>query len=137
MLYLGFVALIVTLVSLTMSQKVDLVSKDYYDQEIKYQNRIDRINQTHSLKSALVWEVKQGKLALQFPRELKGQKIKGKAFFFRPSDASLDKTMEVATDTSCQIDISTQNLKPGMYKLQMEWEANEVAYYNEGVVQIR
>jgi hypothetical protein len=137
LLYVGFVALIVTMVSLTMIEKVDLVAKDYYDQEIKYQKRIDRINQSNSLKSNLTWEVRQGKLALQFPLELKGQKIKAKAFFYRPSDAALDKTIEISADTTCSFDLSTQNLKPGLYKLQMEWEANEVAYYNEGVVQIQ
>ncbi|MBX7183061.1 MAG: FixH family protein [Bacteroidia bacterium] len=137
LLYVGFVALIVTMVVLTLRERVDLVSKDYYDQELKFQKRIDRINQTNELKTNLSWEVKPGKVQVNFPTELKGQKIKAKAFFFRPSDSSLDKTIEVSADTTCRAEISTSKLKPGMYKLQMEWEADQVAYYNEGIIQVQ
>ena len=41
LLYLAFVVLIVTLVTKSMHQTFDLVSGDYYNQELKYQDVID------------------------------------------------------------------------------------------------
>jgi hypothetical protein len=48
-LYLGFVALILTLVFMSFGQKVELVSKDYYAQEIAFQDKINSINNERSL----------------------------------------------------------------------------------------
>ncbi len=135
-LYVGFVALILSMVSMAMRQKVDLVSKDYYEQELKYQDKIDRKNRTHSLKEPLSWEVKQGTLVLKFPGEFNGEKINGSIYFFRPSDAAMDKTIPVTTDTSVVLNISTNQLKKGLYKMQISWEVNKEEYYNEGIIQI-
>jgi hypothetical protein len=49
MLYCGFVALIIIMVSMAMNQKIDLVSKDYYEQELNYQKKIDKTNRSHAL----------------------------------------------------------------------------------------
>ncbi len=42
--YVGFVALIVTMVVVSMRQKVDLVSKDYYAKELNYQSDINKMS---------------------------------------------------------------------------------------------
>ena len=135
-LYVGFVILILSLVSMAMRQKVDLVSKDYYEQELNYQNKIDKTNRTRSLKEPLSWEVKQSKLTLKFPEQFNGQKISGSIYFFRPSDAAMDKTIAIPTDTSSVRNISTNQLKKGLYKMQVSWEVNKEEYYNEGIIQI-
>jgi len=135
-LYVGFVILILSLVSMAMRQNVDLVSKDYYEQELNYQDKIDKTNRSRSLKEPLSWEVKQGVLALKFPEQFKGQKINGSIYFFRPSDAAMDKTIPISADTSSVRDISTTQLKKGLYKMQVSWEVNKEEYYNEGIIQI-
>ena len=38
-----FVAIIITMVVVSMKQDVFLVSEDYYDKEVKYQNQIDKM----------------------------------------------------------------------------------------------
>ncbi len=135
-LYVGFVILILSLVSMAMRQNVDLVSKDYYEQELNYQDKIDKTNRSRSLKEPLSWEVKQGVLALKFPEQFKGQKINGSIYFFRPSDAAMDKIIAMPTDTSSVRNISTNKLKKGLYKMQVSWEVDKEEYYNEGIIQI-
>jgi len=42
-LYIGFVLLIVSMVTISASHKIELVSKDYYAQELDYQQKINAI----------------------------------------------------------------------------------------------
>jgi hypothetical protein len=137
MLYTGFVLLIATMVSLSISQKVDLVSKDYYEQELQFQNKINLMDRTKLLSEQLSWQVQNDELALDFPDQFKGQQTSGKVFFFRPSDAVLDKNFELQTDTLNTKSMSIKKLKSGLYKIQINWEVENIQYYNEGFIQIK
>ena len=134
-LYVGFVLLILTLVSMSMRQNVDLVSNDYYEQELKFQDRINKINVTNQLEEPLIWEVKKGKLNLNFPQNFEGKQITGSIYFFRPSDETKDKTIEINTDNT-SLSIPTKDLQPGLFKIHINWNVDEVEYYNEGLIKI-
>lgn len=137
MLYTGFVLLIATMVSLSISQKVDLVSKDYYEQELQFQNKINLMDRTKLLSEQLSWQVQNDELVLDFPDQFKGQQTSGKVFFFRPSDAVLDKNFELQTDTLNTKSMSIKKMKSGLYKIQINWEVENIQYYNEGFIQIK
>ena len=136
-LYAGFVILIVTMVSLTMREKVDLVAKDYYEQELSYQDKINVINRTKTLSEPVTWQVKPDSLVMQFPKQFTGRQIQGSIYFFRPSDASMDITVPLAADTSNIRSIATTALNKGVYKMQVSWEVDKQTYYNEGIIHIR
>jgi len=136
-LYGGFVALILCMVGLTMREKVELVSKDYYDQELKYQDKINQMNRSSHLKETLSWEVQADKIAMKFPSEFKGQAISAKVYFFRPSDVAMDQTISLQADTMSVREVNTKALKKGLYKMQVTWVANAETYYNEGIIQVR
>lgn len=135
-LYAGFVILIVTMVGLTMREKVDLVSKDYYAQELSYQDKINKVNRANALEQPLTWEVQPGSVVLKFPGQFENGEILGSINFFRPSDASMDTTVHVSVDTTGAQIISTAKLNRGVYKMQVNWEANKQTYYNEGIIRI-
>jgi hypothetical protein len=135
-LYTGFVILILTMVGLTMGQKQDLVAKDYYYQEIHYQDKIDEENRTLALPEQLSWELKHKQLIVRFPERFKGRTTLGSLHFFRPSDASLDTIIPLPADTLRIRTVDTDHLKMGLYKLQVSWEADGNKYFNEGIVQI-
>ncbi|MES2555764.1 MAG: FixH family protein [Bacteroidota bacterium] len=136
-LYLGFVALITTMVVLSMRERVELVAADYYEQELNYQARIDAINHASELKEELTWRIDGTTLQLKFPEDLKDQKISGSIFFFRPSDSRLDKTMKIDPVISDTYAISLDKLQKGMYHMQISWKAANINYYKDGVIQIQ
>ena len=125
------------MVSLSISQKVDLVSKDYYEQELQFQNKINLMDRTRLLSEQLSWQVQNDELVLDFPDQFKGQQTSGKVFFFRPSDAVLDKNFELQTGTLNTKSMSIKKLKSGLYKIQINWEVENIQYYNEGFIQIK
>lgn len=133
MLYSGFVLLIVSMVTLSMRQKVDLVAKDYYKQELEYQQRIDQSKRAAMPGEQVQWELGEDRLALQFP---KGETIKGSAYFYRPSDASKDRTVQLNVDTSGFFSIPLAGIGNGMYKLQIKWERKGETYFRESVIQL-
>jgi hypothetical protein len=136
-LYLSFVALIVAMVAMAMNQKVDLVASDYYEQEIKYQGKINKIERTKMLNSQLIWKVENTKITFEFPKESNGKTKSGYVNFFRPSDAELDQKTEFKNDTLSNQTIDITMLKKGVYKMQIDWKVEDIEYYNEGIVQIQ
>ena len=49
--FIAFAGLIITMVVISMRQDVSLVAKDYYVQEIAYQDQIDKIQNQKALES--------------------------------------------------------------------------------------
>lgn len=134
-LYIGFVIFIISMVSMALHQKVDLVSKNYYEQELQYQNKINMENRTNALSEQLFWEVKPHSLTFIFPQEFDKQKVKGAVYFFRPSDAAMDTTISFSLNGDTRLlDISTEQLKKGVYKMQVSWEVSNEKFYNEGIL---
>ena len=67
-----FVLMILGLVGMSIVQKIDLVSDDYYEQEIRYQGKIDKINNAKQLTTPLKWEVAETGITLHYPADMKG-----------------------------------------------------------------
>ena len=134
LLYIGFVIFIISMVSMAIYQQVDLVSKDYYEQELQYQNKINMQNRTNALSEQLTWEVKRQSVTFTFPKEFEKEEIKGTVYFFRPSDAKMDTTISFSSPHTHRLDIATDQLKKGVYKMQVSWEVNNEKFYNEGIL---
>lgn len=130
-LYLGFVALIITLVGMSMNQKVDLVSADYYEKELKFQERIDSENNFRLLNKTISCKVQDKMVVLEFPKEFMEKDIVGTILIYRPSDSSLDIQAAIDIDPSGLQKISLNKFKRGLYQVQMEWAMEGKRYFNE------
>lgn len=133
-LYTGFVVMIIFFVVRAMNQKIDLVAPDYYAQELKYQDKLDRINRANALAQPLTWKIEYGIVKIMFPAESNGRSIKGDIVFFRPSDKTKDVSFAVAPDTNGEQTISADKLSSGLYRVQVGWEVDGVTYFKEGVI---
>nr|WP_293842022.1 FixH family protein [uncultured Arsenicibacter sp.] len=129
LLYGGFVAMIGVLVSLSMNQKIDLVTEKYYDEEIQYQQKIDRINRTRALKTPVQWHIDGNRLLVDFP-DVPG-KPTGTIHFYCPANSKNDRTVTITDQHQV---LGLESLPKGHYKLQIDWKAGDQAYWNEGVV---
>lgn len=134
-LYGAFVALILTLVFKSMNQRVDLVRNDYYNEELKYQDRIDSRSNSTTLSTPVRSFYENGKVKLVFPPEMKNSKIGGTVLFYRPSDSNLDIRMALSPDTSGTQAFSAP-FKTGLYSVQLEWVAAGKNYFSESSITI-
>lgn len=133
--YLGFVALIVTMVVVSVRQKVDLVSADYYAKELNYQSDLNKLNNAKALATQLKCVVVDNALQIQFPDEQASSVISGKVIVYKPSDDKSDKSFNINTKGGIQ-EISTADFSKGMYKIIVDWSADGKEFQAENVVVI-
>jgi len=132
-LYVGFVIMTLSMVFFTMKQDVFLVSRDYYKQEIEYQDQIDRISNTKALAEPLkmVHLEAERSLMIVFPTAHAQSGILGEVHLFRPSDARLDRRYAINADKMGRQYISLDELKTGNWRVKISWEAIDEAFYEE------
>ena len=135
-LYTGFIGLVVFMVMMSMRQKIDLVSEDYYTKELAYQSKIDEMKNAEALTATISHTFTNTDLELQFQPEFKSKKLTGQILFFRPSDSSKDFETPVAINEDGQQKIGLNKLTKGMYKMQISWKVDNTPYYSEETIVI-
>ncbi len=123
-----FVAFILRLVFLCSEEKVDLVSDNYYENEIKYQERIDQQQNAMAGARQIRFGQHQGLLSMQFPS---GSDWSGTARFFRPDNARLDFDVQLSPNENGVQEVSLKDIKPGNWKVMIEWSDGKVKMYQE------
>lgn len=129
-LYGGFVALIVILVAGSMRQDFDLVSKDYYSEEIKYQQVIDAGKNQATLSAPVSVHANETMVSIDFPSEFANKTLTGNIQFYAPVNAAWDKSVKLDMAGN-SITIPRSELHATAYTIKMNWEADGKKYYQE------
>jgi len=137
MLYATFVVFMLILVGMSVQQDFDLVSKDYYNQEIEYQTRINKIANAQKLSTPLQIQLdnETQQLNIQYPAQL--ENISGSIQLYRPTDAKKDILTAIKPATDNTQTISTAALQKGLWRVKVEWAADNTEYYNEEIIVIQ
>ncbi|MFN8152958.1 MAG: FixH family protein [Bacteroidia bacterium] len=137
-LYTAFIAGILFLVYKCSQQDVDLVSENYYERELKFQDQINRTNNVAMTGNTIKAEIKESEkqLLLTFPSSVSGKKISGEIHMFRPDNSKLDLKIPVDITAGLQyIDIS--KMAKGFWRMQVSWQINEMPLYQEEKIFIK
>lgn len=113
---------------------VDLVSPDYYKQEIAYQQRMESVARTAALPAPVQIDYDRAtqRLTLQLPPALAGQAVRGTLHFFRPSNQKLDFKLPFApVGSPTRQQLNTSKLQPGFWRLRVDFEAGGQQYFVE------
>ena len=126
-----FFAGTVGLIVMACSQKVDLVSADYYEQELKFQGRIDRVERTRSAATlATVAYDAAGKcITISLPAGQAGHEVSGRIELYRPSAAGLDRAVKLEPDTRGVQRVDATGMSPGLWKVRVSWTVEKQDYY--------
>ena len=128
--YIGFVAFIGILVFKASNQKFDLVTKDYYEQELKDQQVIDQAANTSRLSTKISVEKREGELKISFPDEMKNKKKHVDFYLYHAADAKKDFRRSFQLDEN-ELTQALPAGMSGMYELKLSWEADGLKYYFE------
>jgi hypothetical protein len=132
--FILFAIFIGTLVTVCMRQDINLVSKNYYNDELAYQNQIERISNANRLVIKPRITKVDGKLQVSFSDGFKIQK--GQLRLFCPSNPKLDTDFSISpTDGNTQL-FEIASLHPGMYKAKLLWTMEGKEYFTEEVIYI-
>lgn len=130
--YTAFVLFILTMVYMSFGEKFDLVTDDYYAQEIAYQDKIDSKERLKELNEDLQISLDGEHLQIKFPHA-DHTSAKGKIHCFRPSDEAKDFIVDVNIVSGKQL-IPIERFSKGKYLIKIDWMANEASYYSEQVI---
>ncbi len=130
LIYLVFVTGIVFMVFKSSSQKIDLVTTDYYAKELVYQNKIDEMKRVDALSSPIEYLLYGNTITVNFPKDFIGKKLEGELFIYCPSDESKDVKKNFSL-LDKPLQVTLPNASKGFYELHLSWHSNGVTYYFE------
>src|SRR3990172_2138577 len=89
-----FSAFLAAFIVFAVRQREDLVRRDYYDAEVRYQQHLDRAHRGQAVSGevAIRYEAAMQRVTIQLPPTQARHRPTGRISFSRPSDASLDYT---------------------------------------------
>jgi hypothetical protein len=129
-IYTVFVLGILTMVFLSAKENRDLVSENYYADEIAYQQVIDQSSKTAAL-SAPVELIASGKqLIIQLPKEFYGLQANGEWTLYYAADKARDLTGNISTQNGKYSIVIPAHAK-GQYLFKMLWKVDSKEYYFE------
>lgn len=121
-----------TMVGISMSKNIDLVSENYYEKELKYQERIDMINRTNSLTEKPIIENVSGTIKIKFPASK--ENITGKINFYRAMDKKKDFSVDISKDENGVQAIPTVKMDKGNWKTEVIWKMNGKEYFTQSEI---
>jgi hypothetical protein len=133
-----FISGTVSLVVMACSQKVELVSANYYEQELQFQGHLDRMNRTSQLAvpASVSYDPIRKLIAISLPPEHQGRKVTGHIDLYRPSAAGQDRHFPLQPDERGLQSLDAARLGAGFWKLRLSWRVDGREYFHEQQVVI-
>lgn len=132
-----FAGMILLLVYKSTQTNFDLVTKEYYKDELKFQEVIDGTKRANSLASKASVTKTAEHLTIQLPAEMRGLAINGSAWFYCAADAKRDIKVPLAVNAEGKQELSGKLLLPGKYTVKLNWTAGNQQYYSETSLDIQ
>ncbi len=134
--YILFVICTLSFVTFAFTQKVELVSNDYYAQEIDYQNRIEQTERANGLEEHcdISYESTTNKVIIVFPSMALPDD--GSVHFYHPSTSSFDRIIPINKSMNNRFEFSTSGYPTGRWKVAITWTSDGVKYYHEKMISV-
>ncbi|WP_406683065.1 FixH family protein [Seonamhaeicola sp. MEBiC1930] len=128
--FIGFISFIMYfIVTMNVNDKYDhdLVTEDYYAEELAYQKDIDKLKNAKKLSENITYKKKGNGLIILFPSNIDYKKITGKMFLYRPSNKQLDFESDISLSNPHLL-IPDSRLVDGRWNIKIDWQYNGISY---------
>ena len=126
-LFIGFILFFVIRMSTDTRADHDLVTKEYYQQELAYQEEIDAEKNARALGAELKIEKTAQGLRITLPKALQNSNSKGTMSLYRPSNKHLDFDMPIRLSKTHLL-IPDKRLLDGRWDIKIRIEHEGVNY---------
>jgi nitrogen fixation protein FixH len=125
------------MVVIASTHRESMVSEDYYEHELKFQNQINDAARATQCGARIDLDAAARSVVLRMPAGLATGNLSGTIEFYRPSASELDRQFAVhpQPDGTQRVDIST--LAPGPWVVREKWTAAGQDYFLEQKIIIR
>ena len=127
---------LIVIVLFTKSNNVQLVSDNYYEKTLIFENQIQASKNVKALSEEpdinIVKNTKQ--IILTLPLVFNPDQIRGEILLFRPSDAHQDDKIKMSFNSDNKQIISYNNMAAGKWKVMLNWTDGTKDYFFEKVI---
>ena len=88
--FISFIMYFIITMSTDAKYDFDLVTEDYYGQELEFQEDLNKEEHSKTLKTNITWKKTEDGINLVFPKDIDFKNIEGKVFLYRPSNKQFD-----------------------------------------------
>jgi nitrogen fixation protein FixH len=136
--FVVFISFLIGFVAFASRQRVELVRKDYYDEEILFQQQIDRAKRTQPFHGRVFvnYDAAARGITVAVPPEHVSDGFSGKVTFYRPSDSQLDRRLELRPDSTGRLTIDARGIQGGLWRVRIDWSIRGLEYSYEDLVVI-
>ena len=120
-----------------MQTPVDLVAREYYKDELSYQQVIDARQRAEKLMGRVDLRQEGPSLALYMPKDMEHTELTGSIQLYCPSDAGKDRHFALHVDDAGRQYIGMDQVRPGRYTVRVQWQGGGEQYYVEEPLTIR
>ncbi len=113
--------------SLTPEYTHELVSEDYYKDELHYQKEIDKLNNAVKLETMISLSNSEKGITIKFPENIDYPQVKGIISFQRYSNSVLDFDKDIML-LSDEFLIPDSTLVSGKWIIKIDWNYNGQEY---------
>lgn len=116
-------------------KNAELVSDNYYEEELQFQTVIDAKNNADALEIKPVYTQSLAGIRVAFPKEITPEEGKVAFVLYRTDDANFDIANEEKLNLTRSIFIPAKILKSGSYTLKLKWKQNNKDYQQDYTLQ--
>ena len=126
-----FIAGTAGLVVLACCQRSDLVRADYYDQEVRHQAQMERIERTrrNAPDARVTYDAARRAVTVSLPLAQAQHNPAGRIHLYRPSAAKLDRSIPLELDAAGRQILEAADLEPGLWWVQISWTVDGEEFY--------
>ena len=125
--FIGFIMYFIITMNVNDKYDHDLVTEDYYAEELAYQSDIEKLKNTKDLSENISYKKTVEGLKIVFPKHLDYKKITGKVFLYRPSNKQLDFDSAISLSNPYLL-IPDNRLVDGRWNIKIDWQYNGKSY---------
>lgn len=120
-LFIAFIMYFVYRMNTDVNADHELVTEDYYEKELEYQNEID--SQKAAIEYGAKLEIKKEEdgVYVVFPKNYEIKEVTGKVSLYRPSNRHLDFDLPISLSNTHLL-IPDNRLVGGRWDITVEWE---------------
>jgi hypothetical protein len=130
--FVVFASFIGTLVVICVRQDINLVSKDYYREELVHGQKMEFIQNAKALSSLPDFTISGNILTVSFSDFNKVEK--GELRLLRPSDVKLDRKFTITPMGNAKQTYALEVWHKGLYRASMQWRMNGKEFYYEKLI---
>ena len=125
--FIAFILYFVVIASTDQAANHHLVTDEYYQEELKYQEEINALENARNLKAQFKFEQTTEGLKIIIPEVLQKQNTKGTVSLYRPSNKHLDFDLAISLSNSHLL-IPDNRLLGGRWDIKIRWQDRDKDY---------